>query len=146
MHDLTQNEQQTLKGLLQHMIPASVEFDAPGAVDAAIFDDILASMGRETNNVRNALHLLDSQSQGSFLDLDDAEQAVTALTFLDCADPSIFALSRLVLPCYYRDLRVTASLGMEARPPSPKGFDVEQGDWSLLDPVRQMPKIYRKVP
>ncbi|MGH7054344.1 MAG: hypothetical protein ACREFK_16060 [Stellaceae bacterium] len=28
------------------------------------------------------------------------------------------------------------SLGMEPRPPYPKGFEVESGDWSLLDPVR----------
>ena len=38
------------------------------------------------------------------------------------------------------------SLGMEARPPFPKGYEVEQGDWSLLDPVRARPKMYREVP
>jgi hypothetical protein len=35
------------------------------------------------------------------------------------------------------------SLGMEPRPPYPKGFAVEQGDWSLLDPVRARPTLYR---
>jgi len=25
----------------------------------------------------------------------------------------------------------------------PKGFEVEQGDWSLLDPVLARPKLYR---
>jgi hypothetical protein len=54
-------------------------------------------------------------------------------------------LSRIVLQCYYRDDRVMRSLGMEARPPFPKGFEVEQGDWSLLDPVRAMPPLYREV-
>jgi hypothetical protein len=41
-----------------------------------------------------------------------------------------------VLLCYYRDDRVMVSLGLEARPPFPKGYVLEQGDWSLLDPVR----------
>src|SRR6516162_1999713 len=39
--------------------------------------------------------------------------------------------------------RVMRSLGLEPRPPYPKGFEVEQGDWSLLDPVRARPKLYR---
>jgi hypothetical protein len=32
---------------------------------------------------------------------------------------------------------------MEPRPPFPEGFEVEEGDWSLLDPVRARPKLYR---
>jgi hypothetical protein len=35
------------------------------------------------------------------------------------------------------------SLDMEVRPPFPQGFAVEQGNWSLLDPVRKRPKLYR---
>jgi hypothetical protein len=37
------------------------------------------------------------------------------------------------------------SLGMEVRPPFPKGFEVEQGDWSLLDPVRVRQPFYRRA-
>lgn len=37
------------------------------------------------------------------------------------------------------------SLGMEVRAPFPKGFDVEPGDWSLLDPVRARAPFYRPV-
>ena len=55
-------------------------------------------------------------------------------------------LSRLILQCYYRDDRVLLSLQMERRPPFPKGFQVEQGDWSLLDPVRARKPFYREVP
>jgi len=36
------------------------------------------------------------------------------------------------------------SLDMETRPPFPKGFDLDQGDMSLLDPVRDRPVFYRK--
>jgi hypothetical protein len=54
-------------------------------------------------------------------------------------------LVRVVLLCYYRDDRVMRSLGQEPRPPFPKGHVVEQGDWSLLDPVRARPPMYRVV-
>src|SRR6202022_921354 len=53
------------------------------------------------------------------------------------------ALVRVVLLCYYRDDRVMRSLGQEPRPPFPKGHVVEQGDWSLLDPVRKRPRMHR---
>jgi hypothetical protein len=54
-------------------------------------------------------------------------------------------LVRVVLLCYYRDDRVMRLLGQEPRPPFPKGHVVEQGDWSLLDPVRRRPRMYRLV-
>jgi len=34
---------------------------------------------------------------------------------------------------------------MEPRPPFPKGFTIEEGDWTLLDPVRRRGKLYRDV-
>jgi hypothetical protein len=37
------------------------------------------------------------------------------------------------------------SLGQEPRPPFPKGHTVEQGDWSLLDPVKARQPFYRRV-
>jgi hypothetical protein len=55
------------------------------------------------------------------------------------------ALVRVVLLCYYRDDRVMRSLGQEPRPPFPEGHVVEQGDWSLLDPVRKRSPMYRVV-
>ena len=63
---------------------------------------------------------------------------------LSCGAP-LTALVRVVLLCYYRDDRVMRSLGQEPRPPFPKGHVVEQGDWSLLDPVRARPPMYRVV-
>jgi hypothetical protein len=41
--------------------------------------------------------------------------------------------------------QVVVLLGLEARPPWPKGNVVAQGDWSLIDVVKKRPKIYREV-
>jgi len=53
--------------------------------------------------------------------------------------------TRIVLQCYYRDDRVMISLGMEPRAPFPKGHDLPQGDWALLDSVRKRGKIWRET-
>jgi hypothetical protein len=45
--------------------------------------------------------------------------------------------------CYYQDERVLLALGLDARPPFPRGNEVAPGDLSLLDPVRQRSSFYR---
>ena len=55
-------------------------------------------------------------------------------------------LVRVVLQCYYRDDRVLRSLGLELRAPFPKGYVLEQGDWSLLDPVKARAGTLRRAP
>jgi hypothetical protein len=55
------------------------------------------------------------------------------------------ALGRAVLQCYYRDDRVMRSLGIEPRSPYPKRRVLEQGDWSLLNRVRDRPRMWRDV-
>jgi hypothetical protein len=58
---------------------------------------------------------------------------------------AVATLSRVVLQCYYRDDRVVRSLGLRPRPPYPKGHVLEDGDWSLLDPVRARAPLWRRA-
>jgi hypothetical protein len=44
---------------------------------------------------------------------------------------------------YYQHPRVVEALGLEARPPHPKGYHMEPNDLSLLDAVRRRAKLYR---
>jgi len=128
------------------MIPASAAFGVPGADEDRIFADIVGSLGRDAPQVKQALLRLDAAAGGSFADADLArrEQAASALRAQGGAP--LLALSRAVAQAYYRDDRVMRSLGIEVRPPFPRGYTVEQGDWSLLDPVRERPAFYRRAP
>jgi hypothetical protein len=128
------------------MVPASEEFGVPGADDAAIFADIIASIGRDFDSVRQALAVLAALSGRAFTDLDETRRDVVAGVFQAQGGVVLAALTRVILQCYYRDDRVVRSLGLEPRPPFPKGYTLEQGDWSLLDPVRTRPKMLRDVP
>ena len=54
------------------------------------------------------------------------------------------ALTMLTYAGYYKDPRVLKLLGREARPPHPKGYEMEPNDLTLLDPVRRRGKLYRE--
>jgi len=51
----------------------------------------------------------------------------------------------LVYSSYYQDARVVEALGLEARPPHPKGYPMDADDLTLLDPVRRRAKMYREA-
>jgi hypothetical protein len=143
---LMANEVRSLRCVAQMMIPASAAHAVPGADDDTIFADILDSIGRDAAPVRQALLQLDALGGGNFPDLDLARRRAAVAALQDAGGLPLTALTRVVVQCYYRDDRVMRSLGMEVRPPFPKGFEVEQGDWSLLDPVRKRDKFYRHTP
>jgi hypothetical protein len=143
---LTPSESRDLRCIAGIMIPASHEFDVPGADDATIVADIMASLGRDLHDVRTALAELSAQADGSFADLDSTQRESLAQTFLAGGSKQVTTLGRVILQCYYRDDRVVRSLGLEPRPPFPKGHTLEQGDWSLLDVVRTRPKLWRDAP
>ena len=142
---LTDAEIRDLRALAGLMIPASIRYGVPGADDALIFADIVNSLGRDTADARTALRQLAAVSGGAFADLTPERRGEIAADFKQDGGAPLFALNRVVLLCYYRDDRVMRSLGQEPRSPFPKGHVVDQGDWSLLDPVRKRPPMWRRA-
>jgi hypothetical protein len=143
---LTPAQVMDLHRIADVMIPASAEYDVPSAGDDAIIGDILRTLGRDLPDVRTALTQLAALAGGAFSELDDTRREAVATTFLTSGTPALTTLERVVLQCYYRDDRVMRSLGLEPRPPFPLGHTLEQGDWSLLDPVRTRAKMWRDAP
>jgi hypothetical protein len=142
-HPLAAAEQRALRRVAGIMIPASAEFGVPGADDETIFADIIATSLAHVAVVRSLVAQLDALGGAPFAGLDAVEQQNVCERFRQSGSPLVAAIVTLVVQCYYRDDRVMRSLGMEPRPPYPKGFILEDGDWSLLDPVRARPKMYR---
>jgi hypothetical protein len=138
---LSDDQRRTFGCLAEMMIPASAEYRVPSAADDAILADILRSFGRDEHHVMTVLRELEG-----FADLDPSARQTKVAQLREHHSEALKGLSSVILQCYYRDDRVMRSLGMEPRPPFPNGHEVEQGDWSLLDPVRKRPKLYREVP
>jgi hypothetical protein len=129
---LSDSECEQLHRIAGILIPPSEEFGVPGADDPVIFADIVKSIGRDLADVRAALVRLEGQGADAILG------AVGSAT-----DGVMVTLGRVILQCYYRDDRALLSLGVEPRPPFPKGHVLEQGDWSLLDAVKQRKPFWR---
>jgi hypothetical protein len=142
---LTPVQSDDLRAIAGVMIPASAEFDVPGADDPAIQADMLATLGRDTGLVRQALEELARLAGRPLASLDPARRETVALELRAQGGAAVATLTRVVLQCYYRDDRVVRSLGLEPRPPYPKGHVLEDGDWSLLDPIRARPPMWRRA-
>jgi hypothetical protein len=143
---LTATQRDDLRVIASMMIPASAEYDVPGADDAIIQADILATLGRDARAVADALDHLAHLAGAPLAALADAQREAVAREFRAGGGVAAATLIRVVLQCYYRDDRVLRSLNLELRPPFPKGYALEQGDWSLLDPVKARPPMWRKAP
>jgi hypothetical protein len=143
---LTPARRDDLRSVAAMIIPESREYKVPGADDPKIQADILATLGRDTGLVRAALDHLARLAGQPLAELDAAKREAVAKEFRSSGGAAAAALTRVVLQCYYRDDRVLRSLGLELRPPFPLGYPLEQGDWSLLDPVKARRSMWRRVP
>jgi len=95
--------------------------------------------------VQEALDVLAQLAGQPLASLDQARREAVALELRANGGAAVATLTRVILQCYYRDDRVVRSLGLEPRPPYPKGHELEEGDWSLLDPVRARAPMWRRV-
>jgi hypothetical protein len=143
--NLTPAQRDDLRAVAAMIIPASSEYNVPGADDAAIQADILATLGRDTAAVGEALDHLARLAGMPLDDLDADDRERAAGEFRASGGTPAATLIRVVLQCYYRDDRVLRSLGLELRAPFPGGYPLEQGDWSLLEPVRARPSMWRRT-
>ena len=129
-----------LREIAGTMVPADAALGVPGADDPVILTDIVKSMGRDLPLVRKAL--ADIEGKG-FTGLDRDQREALISDIYKSGGPPMVALGRVIVGAYYRDDRVLLALKQEARAPFPKGYTLEQGDWSLLDAVRRRPALWR---
>jgi hypothetical protein len=137
---LSEAEIGSLREIAGTMVPADADLGVPGADDPAILADVVKSMGRDLPLVRNALATIEAKG---FAGLDRDKREVLINDIYKSGGAPMVALGRVILGAYYRDDRVLLSLKHEARAPFPKGYTLEQGDWSLLDAVRKRPPLWR---
>lgn len=139
---MSQAQSLLLRRLLGCLIPPGGPYDLPGADDPAIVAEVVITLTQRGVELAPLLDELDDRdladcSTASVQALVDRLRQVDGLAM----DGLIVALTQ----CYYRNDRVLEQLAMEARPPFPKGFAVEEGDWSLLTPVRARGRIWRET-
>ena len=147
VQQLSEDDMEMLRVLVEDMIPKSEEYGVPGAGEELIFKDILSEVRRNLSLVDKELCDLSEIAEQMFgaiyQTLGDNNRHRVSTKFLDSTKQAVIA--RIVLQCYYRDDRVMRSLGMEPRPPFPLGYAIEASDWSLLEGVKKKGKTYRST-
>jgi hypothetical protein len=140
---LSAAEIRDLRDIAGTMVPKSPEHGVPGADDPAILDDIANSLGRDLPLVREALAAIAAKSGSAFARMDRDRREALINDYYSSGGTAAAALGRVIVGAYYRDDRVLLALGLEARAPFPKGYALDQGDWSLLDAVRKRAPFWR---
>ena len=149
MGDLIKTEQRTLDIVTDMIIPASADGRKPSARDVGVLDYIREHEPDSVAVVARELERLDAVAQArhatAFADLD-TESRQALVDALRREDPAFLQTTAThTVTCYYQDDRVLEAIGLDARPPFPKGYDVPAGDLSLLEPVKQRGSIVREA-
>lgn len=150
INSIDEELRKSLSALLDTMIPPNEELGVPGAGDEEIVLQTAksiraASLQRIVEGLEEIERSTQSKMKRSFSDLPQAEREQWFHEH-DLASHSVVrTIGSLALQNYYSDPRVLESLGAEPRAPFPQGFEVKQGDLSLLDPVRARGVIYRET-
>ncbi len=146
---LDSDQHRTLTTLLDMIIPASVDGRFPSAAKMDVLGYIVKVDPKLLETVRDELDRLNTLSKDLhgmlFGDVHETERQ-ELLDEIRGKDPHVFrGLAIQTATFYYQDDRVMEAIGMEARPPFPKGYEVVAGDLSLLEPVRARGQVYRDV-
>ena len=147
---LTAAQLATLEAVLNLIVPASADGRMPGAAEVGVpayllaeAPDALPLLCRELEELERRSH---ERFARGFAELPQRERK-SLIEAMRAQEPSFMSrLAMETLACYYQHDRVLGGLGLEARPPYPKGYQVVPGDLSLLEPVRARGKIYRDAP
>ena len=147
---LTSGQRATLDTVLDMIVPPSADGRMPGAAEVGVPAYLFAEAPDALPALCRELEELERRSRErfarEFAELEERERK-SLIAEMRAREPSFMSrLSMETLACYYQHDRVLEGLGMEARPPYPKGYQVVQGDLSLLEPVRARGKIYRDAP
>ncbi len=145
---LGQVQQSTLNALLDLMFPASQDRQMPAATSLGLFDDLRAMPDSVRSKLERGLDTLESIAAGahsqSFSSLTTVH-AKSVVETLKREDPALFGVLTLQTTArYLQNDQVVSAIGLEPRAHWPKGHEVAQGDWSLLEPVRARGEIWRK--
>ena len=159
---LTDAQRDLLTQVLDRIVPA--DGGLPGAGEIGVAEFVEGASGsvsgqdrrpREGGNPSATRLLVDGlklieliaaqRGAGAFADLDGGTKD-EVLRAVESESPAFFGeLVRLTYVGYYSRPRIAAALGLEARPPQPLGFELEQADLSPLDNVRKRGPVYREA-
>ncbi|MDG1304188.1 MAG: hypothetical protein P8P54_08460 [Pseudomonadales bacterium] len=133
-------QQQMISAIANAMIRKDELLGLPSASDPLVIETIMDKAAHFSGRLIEGINALSEE-------IDTQTTTPEALLGVLDKNPKFRSFSRMltivVMQSYYQDPRVLTAHGQSARPPFPLGHDVESGDWSLLDQVKQRTPFYR---
>ena len=144
--DFSSDQRRALACVLDALIPPSADGRMPGAGTAGVgahVERVLHTLPELRAMVVEGLRDLDvqarTQHERSFVELGDGERAA-----LVAMQGFSYALVPHTYIGYYQQERILEAIGVEPRPPHPKGYTMPENDLTLLAPVRSRGKEWRR--
>ena len=138
--------QSTFIALLDELIPARDE-SLPGAGSLGLGEGIEPKLGESTPLVAAGLSALDAKAADlgatPFAEMPSEARAAVVAEVGAALPGFIETLVFHTYSAYYQHPRVISAIGLKPEPPFPGGYELEQGDLGLLDPVRGRGRLYR---
>ena len=135
-----------LSSVLDEIIPPSADGKLPGAGELGLVEYLEGALQRMSD--------LQAMIIEGLAALDELARSRNAAYFAAlCKEDKVALLNEqgFVFPLmfqtyigYYQSARVVQALGLEARPPHPKGYEIGASDLTLLDGVVRRRKLYRE--
>ena len=143
--NLDKEQKKTLTTVLSLIIPANEDDKMPSANDVGFFS-YMENVNIESFIQEVLITIIDESHNNygqEFFTLSSDEQ-LKIINVLKRKHLRIFnSLIDHVFQCYYQNDNVLEAIGVDARPPFPNGYFVEEGDVLLLESVYYRGKIYR---
>jgi hypothetical protein len=147
----TPEQARALVAVLDAALPPSADGRLPGAGELGLLARIEAEMRRSPElgaAVRDGLAGLDALARGraapGFAELPAPEREPVLRELAERQPGFLPGLLFHAFAAYYQHPRVLAGLGLEPRPPFPKGYAMEPSDLdALLAPVRRRGPLWR---
>lgn len=148
---LTPADRETLRAVLDRLVPAAGELPGAGAMGLA---EPVERHAERSQVMKSALvAVLDALSldpglhvAGGFQALKPEQQDEAIHTIEVSMGDQFLQLLRLVYTVYYGDPRVHARVGWPSKPPQPEGFELPPFDEAVLEKIRRRQPFWRKVP
>jgi len=141
--------EQALACVLDAIVPARDDGRLPAAGALGLVAPVSERLGDAAPLVAQGLAALEERAvargASGLAALEPGDRAELLEEFATQQPAFLPLLSFHTYTAYYQHPRVLEALGLEARPPYPGGYELEPGDLSLLDRVRERPRLYRET-
>ncbi|RMD85605.1 MAG: hypothetical protein D6815_01510 [Candidatus Dadabacteria bacterium] len=145
----SEERRELLAAVLDTLIPASEDGRMPGCGELGAAESVAAWIEASPAGdgaLASILDAIDASARAAgrpFLEGTQSERAA-AVAAVAAEQPDLFGLLwQATLIAYYQHPSICRKLGLRPGPPYPKGYEVPDTDFSLLEPVRTKQRLYR---